>query len=912
MNSAGSAERENAVYMESLEGKLKNLNSAWQSFATNTVNSDFIKKLLDVATNLIKIADAAGGLTPILATLIGTFALFKAGSMAKGITELIDKFSKFRATVQELGGGFRNFQLVLAGVKTAEDAAKISTVGLAVSAQTLTAALGIIGVVLGIATTAYNLFINKQNEARQASIDNANTHLEEANSLKKKAEEEDNNITKLENEKKALEKLSNVDDGTKEKIENKQKEIDKRKENIQKIKEEQQAEAKKAVGDVSGQKGQNTAGGIHAYIKTGVEAEDKKLAGYVKDFNVAIKEADGNTGKYNKTIDDMKTKYSELLSQQKENGEAYKATDKFLQLLNREQQKNADNYEKDAKLAEVYYNALMNGLTEAQAGQDMVDWMQEFYGLSEEQMEQLEQGIDVKKTDAESTDTQTEAQQKLNEALEDAQKKQSGYDSIVDDSINKLVSYSDNVSLLTQAQDMLTDSGHLTAEMYQQLANNDLLQYLDVVNGKLQVNKDAFDGSSQAALDNATQAVKDSLAQELLQIALADQNGTLNETATKLGLVKSKSEGVDTTNAVEQILKIGSAASTSKAELGALFKTMEQGKEVNADYTPSSGAANLMNQAIDRANKKIAAIKSISLGSFKSSGSGKKSGGGSKSRGSKSTKSTKEEYKAEIDTLYVYENALDNAKDAVDRLNDALDDTDNFNEQEKILRQLIDATNNQINKTNELKNAQSAQMNDYINQLRAQGFAIDYNASKNELFINNMQHLADFSGDTAKNLEKLIKKIQDLNDDNRSLDSSVRDLTGDVKDYYKQLEDIPEKKLKKFNELMKDFQQNRLDQIQNQIDDIQHEMDNDERIKAIDKQIEALEAENDTLDSQKELEEKILAVEQAKEKLANSRKNRSLQIYRENQRMGKIMPSSIEICCVTSNYIGQRLEVAET
>lgn len=44
-------------------------------------------------------------------------------------------------------------------------------------------------------------------------------------------------------------------------------------------------------------------------------------------------------------------------------------------------------------------------------------------------------------------------------------------------------------------------------------------------------------------------------------------------------------------------------------------------------------------------------------------------------------------------------------------------------------------------------------MNNYINQLRAQGFAIDYNASKNELFINNMQHLADFSGDTAKILK---------------------------------------------------------------------------------------------------------------------------------------------------------------
>ena len=201
------------------------------------------------------------------------------------------------------------------------------------------------------------------------------------------------------------------------------------------------------------------------------------------------------------------------------------------------------------------------------------------------------------------------------------------------------------------------------------------------------------------------------------------------------------------------------------------------------------------------------------------------------------------------------------------------------------MRQLIDALNNEINKTNELKAAQTRQINDYINQLRAQGFAIDYNSSKNELYINNMQHLADFSGDTAKNLEKLIDKIQDLNSDNRKLDGSVRDLKADVKDYYDQIADIPEKKLKKFNELMKDFQQNRLDQIQNQIDDIQHEMDNDERIKAIDKQIEALEAENDTLDSQKELEEKILAVEQAKEKLANANRQKTLQVYRERGRV---------------------------
>lgn len=884
MNSAGSAEQENAVYMESLEGKLSNLNSAWQKFSTNTLNSDFIKRLLDVATNLIKIADAAGGLTPILTTLVGTFALLKAGSVAKGITELIDKFSKFKATVQELGGGFKNFQLVLAGVKTAEDAAKISTVGLAVAAQTLTAALGIIGVVLGVATAAYNLFINKQNEARQASIDNANTHLEEADSLKKKTEEEENNITKLKDEKQTLEKLAKTDDGTQEKIKNKQEEIDKREENIKKMKEEQVAAAKEAVGNVAGQKGKKTAGGIYSYIGTGVDSEDKKLAGYVKEFNDAVKEADGNTGKYNKTIDDMKSKYSALLAEQKKNNEAYVSTEKFLQLLNREQQKNADNYEKDAELAEVYYNALMNGLSEAEAGQSMVDWMQEFYGLNEEQMEQLEQGIDVKNEDATATENQNEKQQALNETINNAKSAQTEYADALNDNIDEMINYGENLDLLKTAQEEIANTGNITAETFKSLSDNNLLQYLTDVDGQLGVNIAGFENSTEAIKQNALANLEASTYEQIRSVVLEDVKNKEVDAATEAQNA-STALGNAGTSAQEMGKKMMSAAgdvATLNAQLASIG---------GAGYTPGEDVTKKVQDILKQAQSTKDFISKWKPSTSKSA-TRKKSGGSGKKSGSGSSKSTKEEYKAEINTLYAYENALDNAKDAVDRLNDVLKDTDNFNEQEKILRQLIDATNNQINKTNELKNAQSAQMNDYINQLRAQGFAIDYNASKNELFINNMQHLADFSGDTAKNLEKLIKKIQDLNDDNRSLDSSVRDLTGDVKDYYEQLEEIPEKKLKKFNELMKEFQQGRLDQIQNQIDDIQHEMDNDPRLKQLEEQIEALEKQNDEIDKQKELEEKLLAVEEAKEKLANARKQKNLQVYRAGQ--GFVWESDID------------------
>ena len=146
-----------------------------------------------------------------------------------------------------------------------------------------------------------------------------------------------------------------------------------------------------------------------------------------------------------------------------------------------------------------------------------------------------------------------------------------------------------------------------------------------------------------------------------------------------------------------------------------------------------------------------------------------------------------------------------------------------------------------------------------------------------------MQHLADFSGDTAKSLEKIIKKIQDLNSNNRTLDSSVRDLTGSVKDYYDQLADIPEEKLKKFNELMDDFQQSQLDAVQDQIADLQHALDNDERLKALEAEIEALEKQNDTIDKQKEMEEKLLAVEEARQKLENQRKQKTLQVYKEGE-----------------------------
>ena len=481
----------------------------------------------------------------------------------------------------------------------------------------------------------------------------------------------------------------------------------------------------------------------------------------------------------------------------------------------------------------------------------------------------------------EATENATNAQTEYQKQLEDAQ-------GTLDTTSESLDNLQNVYKTLTTAVDEYNSNGYLSIDTLQSLLSmsDQYLSALSMENGQLVLNTTALDQMTDSMIAAKVQEMQAAAVADIYALAQGNVNqmSTLAQTAVNNLGNDASAMGKQFVSAVPDINKFTEAILKAKAADGSDTTVENFDQKANAII---SSYQNLYKNvtSLGSGTTRSGGLSKSGGHRYTGKSTGGKKSGGKKSGGSKSTKSTKEEYKATIDTLYNYKNALDNAKESVDKLQDALKNTDNLNEQEKYMRQLIDALNNEINKTNELKAAQTRQINDYINQLRAQGFAIDYNSSKNELYINNMQHLADFSGDTAKNLEKLIDKIQDLNSDNRKLDGSVRDLKADVKDYYDQIADIPEKKLKKFNELMKDFQQNRLDQIQNQIDDIQHEMDNDPRLKQLENQIEALENQNDELDKQKELEEKLLAVEEAKEKLENQRKQKTLQVYRERKRI---------------------------
>ena len=565
-------------------------------------------------------------------------------------------------------------------------------------------------------------------------------------------------------------------------------------------------------------------------------------------------------------------KYNSLAKTREENNQSAEAENEILKALSKEISANSEKYEKDKKVSDEFYDILQSG---GKIQDSQLEWFKKFNDYTDEQIERLKNGIDIKSEDTQKTEDQTQAISGQTEKQKELANVTEETNSKFKDTNTSIDELQKSYSSLKSAVDEYNNNGYLTVDTLQSLLSlsDEYLSMLSFENGQLVLNTTELDNYTNTLVAQRIETAKNAAVQDIWNLAAGN---TASMSGTAKAAIANLENGVSTTgttfsNQVKGINEYTQALLGAKAAAGA-----------NTDTSNFEEKANAIINSYQTVFSNISKIGSGTYGGGGYSRTRNHRYSGS-SKGNSAAKSAQSEYKATIDTLYRYNNALDIAKDKVDQLSDALKNTDNLKEQEKITRQLIDALNNQIQKTKELKDAQTSQINDYINQLRQQGFAIDYNNQTNELYINNMEHLADFSGDTAKNLESLIKKIQSLNDNNRSLDSSVRDLTQDTQDYYDQLADFPQKRLEQFKELMKDFQQSQLDAVQDQIDDLEHALEQDTQLKALKDQLEAMKAQTDEKDKQAELEEKMLAVEKAREALENARKNRTLQVYREGQ-----------------------------
>lgn len=837
--------KENETYMNSLEGHINQLNSAWQKLAKDTINSQVVKSLLDLGTTLIKLADTD------LAKFITKLALVTASLKLanKGYTSLT-------STIITNGRALYQAALQASGVSTAEALMSAQTLGLAGSVKILTTALltNPLFIVAGVAVGIYGIVkavdalnvtfdeqIEKVNEASEA-YDSAKTNLDE-------------NTKSLEDKKEQLEEIEKLEkseptdkyDQQKISLEAEIKTLEAKQTLLENIaKEEKEAlnrEAKQAFTKKSKTKEYSSD---VAFIDQPVAVRNtnvtqiEKIDKEIENYNNLIAIKDSLDRKNYATEEDYvkaQEKYQNTINETKK---SILDTSKSLTELE-------GNLDENDEVSKQYIEQIDSAVNKVN------DWYNGLSTLSEEQETQArnqEYEIGLLNEQNELLDTQT------NKILEDTKQNLSdidlGENNLIDTTseyVNVVNSLTNELDLLNQAYGEQATNGSISLDTALDLisTNADYIDYLTIEEGQIYLNAGAQELLNKQKIETAQQNIV--LANiDLIGKYANEENATkdLAGAYVELAAAKEAAAKAGDTDSEKALSNVQKQLDLIKnLESNPIFKSGKQTGLTTRGYTP----------------KKYTAKKTTS-----------------------STKAAKEEYKAEIDTLYKYENALDNAKEEVDKLSDAVGNTDNYEEQIKYINQLIEALNNQIAKTNDLKNAQANQIRDYINQLRNQGFAIDYNSDKNELLINNMEHLADFSGDTAKSLEKIINKIQSLNDNNRTLDNSVRSLTSNVKKYYDQLADIPEEKLKKFNELMNDFQQSQLDAVQDQITDIEEAMKKDPRLEALEKQIEALEKQNDTIDKQKEMEEKLLAVEEARQKLENQRKQKTLQVYSEEAR----------------------------
>lgn len=89
-NAAGTAAEEQAIFMDSLQGKINQFKTAWQSLSNTILSSELLKFFVDAGTTILSTIDNITNSIGAIPTLIGL--AFAGASIGKNVGELINQF----------------------------------------------------------------------------------------------------------------------------------------------------------------------------------------------------------------------------------------------------------------------------------------------------------------------------------------------------------------------------------------------------------------------------------------------------------------------------------------------------------------------------------------------------------------------------------------------------------------------------------------------------------------------------------------------------------------------------------------------------------------------------------------------------------------------------------------------------
>ena len=219
----------------------------------------------------------------------------------------------------------------------------------------------------------------------------------------------------------------------------------------------------------------------------------------------------------------------------------------------------------------------------------------------------------------------------------------------IDNLSKQMANLQSQYSILTTAQKELNTSGEITAATFKNLVDNNLINYLDVVNGKVVVNTDNMAAMAEETKIAAIESLKAAASEDIHKLALgkeADMSVTAKNAIANFGDSASNAGG-KARNAAGAILELASALAQAAAANSELA-----GENNVSDFSAKAAA---ISSAYQGAAKKIGAISissaSSSGGSSRRSGSGGSSGrsSGSSSKASEAQKKKEEDYKKRLE-----------------------------------------------------------------------------------------------------------------------------------------------------------------------------------------------------------------------------------------------------------------------
>ena len=189
INEGGSAAKENAKYLESMQGHLENLKSAWSEFSNAMMSSSFLNKGMDVLANILRFLASDGEKAVItlglLATGLNIFAKAALGLKGLSLVKLFKGFSGLGKGAKEATDALK----VMQGAQVGASKGASSLYG--VFGKLTGSLLGSLGLVGGIGLLSVALAkyvdigsevkankIDKEFEKTSKEVDDLNSQLE--------------------------------------------------------------------------------------------------------------------------------------------------------------------------------------------------------------------------------------------------------------------------------------------------------------------------------------------------------------------------------------------------------------------------------------------------------------------------------------------------------------------------------------------------------------------------------------------------------------------------------------------------------------------------------------------------------------------------------------------------------------